>query len=1125
MAVTAKFLADFSDFSKAVKDAEVQLKGMETGAGKVTTSLNKMVDSLSGRKLVQDATLAAEAVERIGGVSKLTAGELQRLGSQADDAIAKLKAIGKDVPDGIQKIATAAKNAEDAMAKAAKPGIWSDLTTQVKATALGFISAQAVISGVSTAYHALTAFIGSSVDAYAEAEAAQRKLTAALTAQGFATPTVIKQYDDLATQFQKTTAYSDDLVNEMQALLVQVGNVMPSKMNAALKASTDLASGLGIDLRSATLLVAKAFSGGGDELGRLKAILGDAYVAGQGMEGILAAINQKFGGQAQAEIETYAGKIKQLKNEWNNFQEAVGAGIVLNPSFELALKRITEEVQHLQSAGKGGGPSGLASLVNITLGQDAAAIVDWLDQYSAGILKADKAAKAAVDAIKFPQAVRDAWSLNPIPTSVIVDSAKLAVAAYVPLTDAQKAAADAALAHAKAIQTLADAYSGTTAIKAASDALEAVNKNLRAGKTVAMMTRDEQNKLNDVVGAAIKVYQSAGRVVPLELRKIYDETHHLRMEMEQLSLLKIDPLSGTLAGKKPGMLPTNLNGQPDIPLIPRSSLIDFPTEIPGLDKMIIQTKEEAAETEKLALAAGRAKERFEAYAGGLRDVSDAFGVLAQMGGRTGQIFSGAQGIVQNLKAANDANKAFNGSAGIASAMFSSSATNSQKWASGVASGTQIASGAMSVWAATADDGTKKAAAFHGAMAGAQAGAAFGPYGMAIGAVAGAVIGMVHAMSAGRREVKAFAESFNTAAEGSGFDELRAKLLVLGAEGERLWIKLTQQTKKGDKSGAQAVEAEIKRALALANDPTALNQMIRNAQVAGVKIPAALKPVIENLIRTGQLTQENANLMLGLPEKGVPSFEAVSAAAERLGIKLDELGPKVQGIKFTEEANQMALDFQTVQDAGADMGVVFDQAAPKVQKLIENAKKYGIELPLALKPFLQDMVDAGKLTDENGKKLEDLSGIKFAEPLSASVDRLIGKLDELIETLAKGVGGTLDAIGRKVVRPTVKPQYDPSDLPDNQGGGSGGGSNGEGPGFAGGTHGKYLDFGAGRRVTLHGKERVMTEAEGKAGPGSLLPFPSGGGSTTQTIVVNLDGRQIAEVVVPQIPDVVKRYGLA
>ncbi len=45
--------------------------------------------------------------------------------------------------------------------------------------------------------------------------------------------------------------------------------------------------------------------------------------------------------------------------------------------------------------------------------------------------------------------------------------------------------------------------------------------------------------------------------------------------------------------------------------------------------------------------------------------------------------------------------------------------------------------------------------------------------------------------------------------------------------------------------------------------------------------------------------------------------------------------------------------------------------------------------------------------------------------------------------------------------------------------------GQGNGFAGGTHGQYLDFGRGTPVMLHGKERVMTESEGRSG--YMLPI--------------------------------------
>ena len=110
--LTGVLTADFSDFTRAVDQAQVQLKGFEGNAGKVESSLSRMTNSLSGTKLIQDATLMAEAVELIGGASKLTDAELKRLGATAAEAVQKMERLGVDVPDGLRKIADGAKAAE-----------------------------------------------------------------------------------------------------------------------------------------------------------------------------------------------------------------------------------------------------------------------------------------------------------------------------------------------------------------------------------------------------------------------------------------------------------------------------------------------------------------------------------------------------------------------------------------------------------------------------------------------------------------------------------------------------------------------------------------------------------------------------------------------------------------------------------------------------------------------------------------------------------------------------------------------------------------------------------------------------------------------------------------------------
>lgn len=120
MAITGKFIADFESFYGAVQKAEVSLRSFEGNAGKVEKSLNRMVDSFSGRQIIQEATLAAEAVQRIGGASKLTESELASVTSTANEAAAKLRALGQNVPENIDRLTTSTKKTGDAMSNAAR---------------------------------------------------------------------------------------------------------------------------------------------------------------------------------------------------------------------------------------------------------------------------------------------------------------------------------------------------------------------------------------------------------------------------------------------------------------------------------------------------------------------------------------------------------------------------------------------------------------------------------------------------------------------------------------------------------------------------------------------------------------------------------------------------------------------------------------------------------------------------------------------------------------------------------------------------------------------------------------------------------------------------------------------
>jgi hypothetical protein len=276
------------------------------------------------------------------------------------------------------------------------------LSSQIAATFTGMVSSEAIIGATSAAFHTLTEFVSESVAAYSKQEDATIQLTAALRQHGLATPEVISQYNALATSFQNTTKYADEDIAAMQKLLTLVGNVMPSQMEAALKASTDLASGLGITLEQATMLVAKAAEGHITALGRYGVIVDAADVKSRGLAAVLDVINEKFGGQAAAAIETYSGKVAQAANAWDNVKEALGKVILEDPLVTAALNHMVEATKNADTAASEARPT-LAGLAAdfLLIDRNTAIAIDGLGAYVTG-LNAVAQAQRMADAVPNP---------------------------------------------------------------------------------------------------------------------------------------------------------------------------------------------------------------------------------------------------------------------------------------------------------------------------------------------------------------------------------------------------------------------------------------------------------------------------------------------------------------------------------------------------------------------------------------------------------------------------------------------------------------------------------------------------------------------------------------------------
>lgn len=145
----------------------------------------------------------------------------------------------------------------------------------------------------------------------------------------------------------------------------------------------------------------------------------------------------------------------------------------------------------------------------------------------------------------------------------------------------------------------------------------------------------------------------------------------------------------------------------------------------------------------------------------------------------------------------------------------------------------------------------------------------------------------------------------------------------------------------------------------------------------------------------------------LKEAQVPTWAKVNGIVEKYGLNIDGLGQKLQQMKQNDFATQLLNDMTLLFDAGADVGGVLSQMSGQISKLVTDSLKFGTTIPSNMKPYIDELLRAGLLVDENGTKLTDLSKLKWGDPVKTeaekfqgAIDLLVLKLDELIESIKR-----------------------------------------------------------------------------------------------------------------------------
>jgi hypothetical protein len=197
------------------------------------------------------------------------------------------------------------------------------------------------------------------IEAAIEQEDALNELNAALARTGQYSKEASASMSAFSEKLQKNSLFADDAVLKNAALIQSLGKLSTEGLKGATQAAADLAAGLRIDLRSASLLVGKAAVGEISTFSRYGIVIKEGATNAETFANALRSINSQFGGAAAAQINTFGGRLTQVKLAFGDLLEEVGNLIIKSPAVVSAFKFISEQIQKLTTIlidfGKSGG--------------------------------------------------------------------------------------------------------------------------------------------------------------------------------------------------------------------------------------------------------------------------------------------------------------------------------------------------------------------------------------------------------------------------------------------------------------------------------------------------------------------------------------------------------------------------------------------------------------------------------------------------------------------------------------------------------------------------------------------------------------------------------------------------
>jgi len=228
---------------------------------------------------------------------------------------------------------------------------------------------EAAINAVGTGLSMIGNVIGDSIKEATEFQNVFAQTQAVIESTGMAAGFTAEEMAGLASDLSAASGmslFSDDAILGATNVLATFKEIQGVQFENATSAILDMSQAMGMDLQSATVQVGKALNdpiGGIGALSRVgvqftedqKAMIEEMVALGDvagAQELILGELNSQFGGSAATAVDTYAGRMKVLEEQFNDVKQGVGEALlpILSELGRFAIAYVVPAVEKMATA-------------------------------------------------------------------------------------------------------------------------------------------------------------------------------------------------------------------------------------------------------------------------------------------------------------------------------------------------------------------------------------------------------------------------------------------------------------------------------------------------------------------------------------------------------------------------------------------------------------------------------------------------------------------------------------------------------------------------------------------------------------------------------------------------------